>query len=156
MRQAWAQIDVLLTLRADLIPNLASCVFAMKGHESATQEAVALLRGQLGATPPGRPGADHDGVSARLLAVVEAYPEITSDSVFASLSQGLSDCEARLALARDYHNDFATAYNTRIAVFPDSLLARSFGFAPAALWTAQALVRRPVTVSFAAKAEVTA
>lgn len=148
VRQAWAQVDVLLQLRADLIPNLVACVSAMKGHERATQEAVALLRGQLAATRPGKPGPDFDGVSARVLACVEAYPEITSDASFNSLSRGLSDCEARLALARGYYNDFATAYNTRLEVFPGNLVAGSFGFRPLSLWLAENLARAPVVVSF--------
>ena len=148
VRQAWAQVDVLLQLRADLIPNLVACVSAMKGHEKSTQEVVALLRGQLGATRPGKPGPDFDGVSARVIACVEAYPEITSDASFLSLSGGLSDCEARLALARGYYNDFATAYNTRLEVFPGSLVAGAFGFRPKALWLAENLARAPVGVSF--------
>lgn len=148
VRQACAQVDVLLKLRADLIPNLVACVSGMKTYEAETQRALALLRGQHAATPPGVIGPDHDGIMGRVLASVEAYPEITADKSFSPLAKALSDCEARLALARGYYNSFATAYNDRIQVFLVNVFAGMAGFVSMKLWVAENLARRPVAVHF--------
>ena len=125
--QAWANIDVQLKRRADLIPNLITIVQAAGGHERSTQEAVALLRNQRVATRTGKAGPDPQACGALLVGLNERYPTLRADAAFRSLGSALSDTEERIALARSYLNDIATHLNTRIESVPDNLVAALTG-----------------------------
>lgn len=146
--QAWSLIDVQLRRRADLIPNLVAAVRGYAEHEAAVQEMVTRMRAQLSATPPGDPGDDPSGVAPVLAMVVERYPELKANESFLNLQHQLVDTEQRIALARGYFNDIATFYNTRLGVWPDSLLAGMAGFKPRSLILAGGFERAPVEVNF--------
>jgi hypothetical protein len=124
VRQGWANIEVQLKRRFDLISQLMPLVDAAAAHESRVQREVAELRAQLRATPPGSPGPDVGAAAPRALAVAEAYPQLKAQAQFATLHAALVDCEDRIALARGYFNDIATHWNTRLERFPDVLVAR--------------------------------
>jgi len=147
-RNAFAQIDVQLQRRFDLIPNLVETAKAYMGHERQTLEAVVAARAaaQSGlAAAKARPGDEAamaqlaasqgqlDGVLGRLLAVAEAYPDLKANQNMMQLHEELTSTENRVAFARQAYNDAVMAYNNRRETFPSSLVANAFGFAPAAL-----------------------
>ena len=147
-KNAFAQIDVQLQRRFDLIPNLVETAKAYMGHERDTLEAVIAARSaaQSGlAAAKAHPGdADAmaqlaasqgqlNGVLGRLLAVAEAYPDLKANQNMMQLTEELSSTENRVAFARQAYNDAVMAYNNKREVFPSSLLAGAFNFAPAAL-----------------------
>jgi LemA protein len=147
-RNAFAQIDVQLTRRHDLIPNLVETVKAYMKHERDTLEAVIQARNTaisgLNAAKgnPGDPAAMQQlaqaegalgGALGRLFALSEAYPELKSSANMAQLTEELTSTENRVAFARQAFNDAVMAYNNRREVFPASLLAGTFNFQQAAL-----------------------
>ncbi|HEX7901898.1 MAG TPA: LemA family protein [Planctomycetota bacterium] len=145
-RQAASLVDVELKRRADLIPNLVAAVEGLRGHERETQEEVAELRAQAGATRPGVSGPDPRALLPGLRAVVERYPELRAQEAFQALQEGLTETEQRLALARSYFNDIATFYNTRLERVPDRFLAALGAMKPAPLIAAAGFERAPVVV----------
>lgn len=149
VRQAWANVDVQLKRRNDLIPNLVNTVKGLRDYERTLQAELASLRSQLSATPPGQPGPDHNGCVPLLAAVAERYPELKADAAFLNLQKNLVDTEQRIALARGYFNDIATFYNTRLEVVPDRFIAPLGGMQPQVLMTAEGFERAPVRVNFA-------
>ena len=147
-KNAFAQIDVQLQRRFDLIPNLVETAKAYMGHERDTLEAVIAARSaaQSGLAAakahPGEPDAmaqlaasqgQLNGVLGRLLAVAEAYPDLKANQNMMQLTEELTTTENKVAFARQAYNDSVMAYNNRREVFPSSLLAGAFNFAPAAL-----------------------
>jgi hypothetical protein len=149
VRQGWALIEVQLQRRHDLIPQLLTCVEALRAHESDVQTAIAAMRAQFSATPPGVSGADFHGLARILVGVAEKYPDLKTSESFLSLQRQLVETEQRIALARAYYNDIATAYNTRIQIFPDAMLAGLTGFTPRRLLAAEDFERAPVEVKLA-------
>jgi len=149
VRQGWSLIEVQLKRRHDLIPQLLTCVEALRSHEQEVLTAVTAMRTQLSATPPGDRGPDFHGVSRVLLGVAEKYPVLKTDGAFLSLQKELTETEQRIALARGYYNDIATAYSTRIQVFPDLLLAKLTGFQPHRLLEAEDFERARVELKLA-------
>lgn len=147
VRQGWSLIEVQLKRRHDLIPPLVAAVDGLRLHEKEVQEAVAELRAQARATPPGQPGADYHGTARRLTVLAEAYPVLNTSEAFLRLQQALTETEQRIALARDYFNGITTAYNTRLEVFPDSLIGRMFGFARQPLLMAEDFERAAVSLA---------
>lgn len=150
VRQGWSLIDVQLRRRRDLIPGLTAAVAALGAHEGTTKTALAALRAQAAATPPGAPGPDPGGLAPRLRAVVEAYPELRAAEGFAALQAELVATEQRIALARTYYNDIATHYATRLEIVPDRFIARLRNLRPEPLLTAENFERAAVQVNFAA------
>jgi hypothetical protein len=149
VRQGWSQLEVQLKRRYDLITPLMQTVGALATHERTTQEALAALRTQLQATPPGVSGPDFQGLRTVIAGVAERYPELKTNEAFAALHHSLIETEQRIALARAYYNDIATAYNTRIEVMPDALMAKLTGFRPVPLLVAAGFERAEVQVQFA-------
>ena len=149
VRQGWSLIDVQLKRRHDLIPNLAAAVSGLSQHERETQTALAALRSQLTATPPGVAGPDYEGLAVTLRAVVEKYPELIAQASFARLQCELVGTEQRIALARTYYNDIATQFATRLEQVPDRWVARLGAMRPEALLQAEGFERAPVPVKFA-------
>jgi hypothetical protein len=149
VQQAWSLIDVQLKRRHDLIPRLVETVGALRTHEASTQVAVATLRGQLTATPPGVNGPDFAGCAPALRAVAEAYPNLKSDAAFLALQNQLIETEQRVALARTYFNDIATFFNTRLQILPDRWIASLGGMRPQALLAAADFERAAVQVKLA-------
>lgn len=149
VRQAWSLIDVQLKRRHDLIPRLVETVAALRTHEASTQVAVATLRGQMTATPPGVSGPDFSGCAPALRAVIEAYPHLKADEAFLSLNRQLVETEQRVALARAYFNDIATFFNTRLEIIPDRWIAALGGMRPQPLLAAADFERAAVQVRLA-------
>jgi hypothetical protein len=137
-----------------LIPNLVNAVKGYRDHEASTQEALAAMRSQLSATPPGQAGDDFRSVQGDIKILKEAYPELKADKNFVALQQELSDTEQRIALARSYFNSIATFYNTRLQVVPDRFIAALGAMKPRALMEANDFERAPVEVKFAEPADV--
>jgi len=148
-KNAFAQIDVQLQRRFDLIPNLVETAKAYMAHERQTLEAVIAARSaaQSGlAAAKAHPGdaaamaqlgagqAQLDGVLGRLLAVSEAYPDLKANQNMMQLTEELSSTENRVAFARQAYNDAVMAYNNKREMFPSSVVAGMFNFAPAALF----------------------
>ena len=142
-RNGFAQIDVQLKRRHDLVPNLVETAKGYLAHERGTLEAVVQARAAaVGArdAAAGSPGdaramqglagaeAELGGALGRLMAVVEAYPELKADETMARLAEELSSTENRIAFARQAYNDDVTAYNVGVERFPDNLVASAFGF----------------------------
>ena len=131
-RNAWADIDVQLKRRHDLIPSLVAAVKGHVGYEKGTLEAVVEARDRaLAATGPAAAGAAERALSGQvqqLLAIAEAYPELTAGQSFLALQRGLTDIEDHLQNSRRYYNAVVRDLNTRIAQFPSNLVAAPFGF----------------------------
>ena len=129
---AWAQIDVQLKRRHDLIPNLVETAKGYMSHERETLEAVIQARNQAaGAQGAGQASGAESALSGALTQfnlVVERYPDLKANQNFLSLQEELSSTENKIGFARQYYNDTTTRYNTRIQVFPNSIIAGSFNF----------------------------
>ena len=149
VEQGWSQVDVQLKRRYDLIPNLAQAVEGYKKYENETQSVVTQLRGQMEATPPGVAGPDYKGVAPLLLSEIERYPDLKANESFLKLQESLVDTEQRIALARDYFNDIATFYNTRLGIIPDRYVAALAGLRPQTLMSATDFERALVKVNLA-------
>jgi LemA protein len=166
-RNAFAQIDVQLQRRFDLIPNLVETAKGYIKHERETLEAVIAARGAAmsglaaAKASPGDPAAMAElansqgvlnGALGRLMAVAEAYPDLKANQNMMQLSEELTSTENKVAFARQAFNDSAMAYNNRREVFPSSVVAGMFQFAPAALLEIaadqQAAVRAAPKVQF--------
>ncbi|PJJ96417.1 hypothetical protein CO641_14315 [Lysobacteraceae bacterium NML91-0213] len=147
-KNAFAQIDVQLQRRFDLIPNLVETAKGYLSHERQTLEAVVAARGaainglRAAAANPGDPAAMAElaqtqgalnGALGRLLAVVEAYPDLKASQNMMQLTEELTSTENRVAFARQAYNDSVMAYNNKREVFPSSIVAGMFRFEPAAL-----------------------
>lgn len=132
VRTAWADIDVQLTRRHDLVPQLVSAVRAYAGHEAAVFEAVTELRAQALAQPGpeqlGRVESALEQAIGRLFALKEAYPELKANENFARLQQDLVDVEEHLQYARRFYNGAVRDYNDATQRVPDLVIARGFGF----------------------------
>ncbi len=153
VRNAWAQIDVQLLRRSDLIPDLVESVRGYMRHEAAIFENIAAARRQASAA-----GAD---VSARtaaeatlsqqvrgLLALAEAVPELRASDNMKSLQEELATTENRIAYARQFFNDAVLDYNTRLETVPSNLIATPCGFRPETFFEAPAEARQKVPVTF--------
>lgn len=132
VQNAWAQIDVQLKRRADLIPNLVSTVKGYMSHERETLESVTRARAMtLGAqNMEQRQEAENMLSSAlkSLFAVAESYPQLQASQNFAHLQSELSNTESKIAFSRQFYNDTTMKYNTRIQMFPANLFALILGF----------------------------
>lgn len=135
----FAQIDVNLQRRADLIPNLVSTVKGYAEHEKEVLDAIAAARSSMtsAGTPEEKAAANDQlsGALSRLLVIVENYPTLKADTQFTRLMDELSGAENRIAIARKDYNDSVTAYNTKIRKFPTTIYASVFGFEKKELFT---------------------
>ncbi len=129
---AYADIDVQLKQRFDLIPNLVETVKGYAAHEKGVFEEVTKMRAgvQDADTPEGRLQAEKALGKAMInvMAVAENYPELKADQNFQKLMAELADIENKLAAARRFYNNATSEYNTAIEQFPANLLAKKFGF----------------------------
>ena len=149
VEQGWSQVDVQLKRRYDLIPNLLETVRGYRAYESEIQKLLAEMRTQTEATPPGVAGPDFKGIAPMLNVIVERYPELKANESFLRLQQALVDAEQRIALARDYFNNIATFYNTRLDIIPDRFVAALARLRPQTLMAAADFERAPVQVRLA-------
>src|SRR2546426_5009554 len=127
VKATWAEVDVVLQRRADLIPNLVETVKGIAAQEQTVFGDIANARAALlGARTPGdriAANAQLDGALGRLLAVVENYPQIKSNENFLRLQDELAGTENRIAVERRRYNEALQDYNTYIGLFPNSLFA---------------------------------
>ena len=129
---AWAQIEVQLKRRWDLIPNLVESVKGYAAHERSTFEAVteARTRAQNASSPAD--AAQAEGILGaalgRLFAVAEAYPELQADENFRQLQTELAETENKVAVSRQVYNDTVLTYNNTVQTFPGLVVAGPFGF----------------------------
>jgi hypothetical protein len=149
VREGWSLIDVQLKRRHDLIPNLVRIVGALRDHERTVHEQLAALRAQAAATMPAQPGPDPMALKPALVAVQEKYPVLKSMAAFRNLQKDLIDTEERIALARDYYNNIATHFNTRIEQVPDRFVSMLTVMRRSELLSAQDFERAAVKVEFA-------
>jgi LemA protein len=147
-KNAFAQIDVQLKRRYDLIPNLVEIAKGYMKHERETLEAVikarnvALAASQAAGANPGNPAAMQQlgqaegaltGMMGKMFALAEAYPDLKANQNMLSLQEELSSTENKVAFARQAYNDSVMEYNTKRESFPDTIFAGMFGFQPAEL-----------------------
>jgi len=149
---AWAQIDVQLRQRYDLIPNLVETVKGYAGHEKETLEQVVAARnsGLSAAGPHDQAMADNmlTGALSRLFALAEAYPDLKANQNFLQLQDELTGIESKIAYSRQFYNDSVLRYNTKIQTFPTNIMASMFHFEPAEYFEAEGDARGPVQVQF--------
>ena len=149
---AWAQIDVQLRRRYDLIPNLVETVKGYASHERQTFESVTKARADaINAQGPAQQAQAENVISGALkslFAVAEAYPELKANQNFLALQEELTATEGRIAYARQFYNDEVLKLNTRIQTFPTNLLAGAFGFGAREYFEADDTSRGPVSVQF--------
>jgi LemA protein len=147
IKNAFAQIDVQLQRRFDLVPNLVETAKAYMAHERETLEAVVAARGAAlsglaaAQASPGDPAAMQqleagqgalNSALGRLIAVTESYPDLKANQNMMQLSEELTSTENKVAFARQAYNDAVMGYNNRRETFPSSLYASMFGFTAAA------------------------
>jgi LemA protein len=132
VRAAWAQIDVVLKRRHDLIPNLVETVKGYAAHEKETLTNVIAARNQAAsATSPQQSAAAEGALSGalrQLFAVAEAYPDLKANQNFLQLQGELESTENQISSVRQNYNNLVQRYNTAIMSFPNNLFAESFGF----------------------------
>lgn len=154
VKEAWADIDVQLKRRFDLIPNLVNTVKGSTNFESQTLEKVIQARSQaMNAKTPGQIG-DADialrGALSGFFALAESYPDLKSNQNFIQLQNELSDTENKIQAARRFYNSVVSDFNTKIQTVPTNIFAGMFGFKEAEFFELEEgdTARVPVAVSF--------
>jgi len=134
VKNAWAQIDVQLKRRHDLIPNLVETVKGYRDFERATLEAVTKARtaaqqaiGQ-GVGAQAKAEGELSGALTRLLAVVERYPDLKANQNFLALQEQLTSTENKISFSRQFYNDSVLNYNNKTQMFPSNIVASMTGF----------------------------
>jgi LemA protein len=152
---SWAQIDVQLKRRYDLIPNLVETVRGYAAHERGTLDAVVTARGGAiaAAQSPGVAGRAQaeNAVSqtlGRLFALAEAYPDLKADRNFSALQSELADTEDKIAYARQFYNSAVQSFNTAVQTLPTNVIAGVGGFRGRDYFEAAGGERGPVQVRF--------
>jgi LemA protein len=152
IENAWAQIDVQLKRRYDLIPNLVETVKGYASHESETLEKVIQARNMAVAATgvEGQAQAENmlTGALKSLFAVSEAYPDLKANQSFLQLHEELTGTEGRIAYARQFYNDSVYKYNTKIQSFPAVIIAGMFRFTEREYFETDDESRGPVQVQF--------
>ena len=152
IENAWAQIDVQLKRRYDLIPNLVETVKGYASHERETLDAVIQARnaGMNASGPHDQAEAENQitGALKSLFALSEAYPDLKANQNFAQLQEELTGTEGRIAYARQFYNDTVYRYNTKIQSFPSNVLANAFRFSEREYFEADDESRGPTQVQF--------
>ena len=132
VENAWAQIDVQLKRRSDLVPNLVETVKGYAAHERETLDAVIKARNAAVAasTPSAASATDAQlsGALGRLFALSEAYPDLKANQNFLALQEELTATEDKVGYARQAYNDAVTTYNTKIQQLPGSVFAGGMGY----------------------------
>ena len=152
IENAWAQIEVQLKRRYDLIPNLVETVKGYATHERETFEAVTQARNMAQDATGVQDQAQAEnmltGALKSLFAVSEAYPDLKANENFLNLQEELTATEGRIAYARQFYNDSVFKYNTKIQSFPAVLIAGAMHFTAREYFEADDQSRGPVEVSF--------
>jgi LemA protein len=153
VQESWRQVDVELTRRHDLVPNLVETVKGYAAHERTALATVVEARAAALSAPtvPAKAAAETQlaGSLRGLFAVAEAYPDLKAAGPFQQLQAQLAETEDRIAAARRFYNGNVRALNTRVEAFPSSLVASAFHFEKAEYFeTDDPAVRAPVEVKF--------
>lgn len=153
IENGWAQIDVQLKRRYDLIPNLIETVKGYAAHEKSTLEAVIQARNAAMNAHGGIAGqaAAENGLTGTLkslFALSEAYPDLKANQNFLNLQEELTGTEDKIAYARQYYNDEVRTYNTKTQTFPSSMIAGQFGFKQREYFQIDEGSKGPVNVKF--------
>ena len=152
IENAWAQIDVQLKRRYDLIPNLVETVKGYASHEKETLDRVIQARNAgMGANGPQDQAQAENvltGALKSVFALSEAYPDLKANTNFLQLQEELTGTEGRIAYARQFYNDTVYRYNTKIQSFPANVLANNFKFAEREYFRADDEARGNVNVEF--------
>lgn len=152
VQNSWAQIDVQLKRRFDLIPNLVETVKGYAAHEKDVLEKVTQARSmvQSAQSLEQRQQAENmlTDTLRSLFAVAEAYPQLQANQNFMELQRELSDLEAKIAFARQFFNDTTMNYNTEIQSFPNNILAGMFNFQAMPYFQVDEVQRQAVQVKF--------
>jgi LemA protein len=150
--KAFAQVDVVLQRRFDLIPNLVETVKGYAAHESGVFTAVTEARSRVGQaqTPQARVDAENQltGALSRLLMVAENYPQLKANQNFLALQDELAGTENRIAVERRRYNEAATEYNKKIRRVPGNMIAGMFGFQRRSLLETPAEAKQAPKVKF--------
>lgn len=152
VKDQWAQIDVLLKRRADLIPNLVETVKGYATHESETLEKVIAARNKVVAATNVEEEMKANGeltaALGRLMMVTESYPELKANVNFMDLQNNLKDSEDKIQYARQFYNDSVLNYKNKIEMFPSNIIAGMFGFKPEAFFEADEASKEVPKVQF--------
>ena len=153
VESAWAQIDVQLKRRLDLIPNLVETVKGYATFEKSALEAVidARAKSMAAAPTPVAQGQAENGLTGalrQLFALSEAYPDLKANTNFLALQEELQNTESRIAYARQFYNDAVERYNNTTQSFPGVIFAKSFNFADREFFEAEAAAATPPSVKF--------
>jgi LemA protein len=151
-KNAWAQIDVQLRRRYDLIPNLIETVKGYAEHEKETFDAVVQARSSaMSASGPADQAQNEnllEGTLKSLFALSEAYPDLKANVNFLELQEELTSTESRIAFARQHFNDSVLGYNNKIEVFPSNVIAGMFKFEQEEFYKVEGEAEGPVQVQF--------
>lgn len=152
VKDQWAQIDVQLKRRFDLIPNLVETVKGYTKHESETLESVIKARNTYvsATTPEGQMKADGELEQAisKLFALAESYPDLKANTNFQHLQTELTETESKIASARQFYNDTVLMYNNKVEMVPSNIIASLFKFKKEAFFEANETERENVQVKF--------
>ncbi|MGQ9546100.1 MAG: LemA family protein [Dehalococcoidia bacterium] len=155
VKNAWAQIDVQLKRRYDLIPNLVETVKGYMKFERETLEAVTKARNlaqqaaSAGAGERAKAEGELSSALSRLLAVVERYPDLKANQNFLALQEELTSTENKISFSRQFYNDSVLKFNNKTHMFPSNIVASMFGFKAGEFFEVTAAPERePVKVSF--------
>lgn len=152
VKDQWAQVDVVLKRRADLIPNLVETVKGYASHEKETLDAVISARNKaVSAT------TTHDEIAAngeltqalgRLFALAESYPDLKANTNFMELQNSLNETEDKITFARQFYNDTVMMYQNKLEMFPSNIVANMFGFKKAEFFEASEADKEVPKVQF--------
>jgi len=155
VKNAWAQIDVQLKRRFDLIPNLVETVKGYMQHERQTLEAVTQARNiaqkaqTAGAAERGKAEGELTAALSRLLVVAEAYPDLKANQNFLALQEELTSTENKISFSRQFYNDSVLRYNNKTQMFPSNVIAGMMSFKAGEFFqTTAAAEREAPKVSF--------
>ena len=153
VKNGWSQIDVQLQRRFDLIPNLVETVKGYMGHESDVLTKVTELRTSWAKAGSVKEKSELDnelsGALKTIMAVAESYPDLKANANFSQLQEELQNTENKIAFSRQFYNDIATRYNTKLEVVPSNIIANLFHFEAQELFEAEsAEARKNVKVDF--------
>lgn len=153
VKNAWSQIEVQLQRRFDLIPNLVETVKGYMTHEKEVLEKVTALRSSWANAKSVQEKAELDnalsGALKTIMAVSENYPDLKANQNFSELQNSLTETENKISFARQFYNDTAMMYNTKVEVFPDNIVASLFHFKPEPLFKVDSdEARKNVKVDF--------
>lgn len=152
VKDQWAQIEVQLKRRFDLIPNIVETVKGYAKHESETLKGVIEARNKftVASTPEQEMEANNQltGAIRQLFALSESYPDLKADSSFLKLQETLEDTENKISTTRQFYNDTVLSLNNKVEMFPSNIIANMFGFKKEAFFEAPAEAKEAPKVEF--------